>query len=131
VAAFDASEQDAVSYLLRWLRDEAPQVRRRRAPRLPVSFEASYHHVGQVESRVASVVDISTGGLSLRVAEPLPLASQLVVELPVPGTLTTLAVEGEVIFASEPSDRVGVRFTWRGVGGVRRVREAMRRLRAS
>jgi hypothetical protein len=130
LVVFDASERPAVDYLLALARGESAAPRRRQAPRVPVSLETTYRHVGRRESCPAEVVDLSAGGLSLRVAEAPPPASHLVVRLPVPGAVSALELAGEVVFVAPPGDRIGVRFEWHGMAGVRGLREVLRRLLA-
>jgi Tfp pilus assembly protein PilZ len=131
VVAADPSERATVDFILAAARSEVSPERRRMAPRLPVSLTARYRRVEQPGAVAAEVLDISTGGLALRVPEDLPVATRIVVELPVPGALAALELAGEVVFWCSPVSRAGVRFTWHGVSGVRRVREAIRRLRAA
>lgn len=129
LVAFPPEERAAVEYVLGLVRGVIPARRRRQAPRLPVALAARCRVVPSREPRAVEVVDISTGGLALRIVPPPPVAATLVVELLLPAAVAPLELEAEVVVAA--AGRVGARFARNRNGGLRRLREIMRRLRAA
>ncbi len=129
VVAFLPEERDKGSFMLRALSGQV-QARKRRHPRLPVTVPVTFHTEGSLDNRPGSLVEISLGGALLRAASPLPpIDSEVVVEVLLPGGAVPVPLTGRVAYLSEMG--AGLRFVYRDGGGSRRIRELIRRLKAS
>lgn len=129
VVAFLPEERDKGSFMLKALSGQV-QARKRRHPRLPVSIAVTFHTDGSLDSKPGSLVEISLGGALLRSTSPLPaMDSEVVVEVLLPGGAVPVPLSGRVTYLSESG--AGLRFIYRDGGGSRRIRELIRRLRAS
>ena len=69
-------------------------------------------------------------GALLTTPEPLPIDTELTLEVTPPGAAAPLAIAGRVSY-HVPSGGTGLRFVSRDGDGDRRLRELIRRLRAS
>lgn len=129
VVAFLPEERDKGSFMLKALSGQV-QARKRRHPRLPVSIAVTFHTDGSLDSKPGNLVEISLGGALLRSPSPLPpIDSEVVVEVLLPGGAVPVPLSGRVTYLSESG--AGLRFIYRDGGGSRRIRELIRRLRAS
>ncbi len=129
VVAFLPEERDKGSFMLRALSGQV-QARKRRHPRLPVTVPVTFHIEGSLDIRSGSLVEISLGGALLRANSPLPpIDSEVVVEVLLPGGAVPVPLAGRVAYHSDAG--AGLRFVYRDGGGSRRIRELIRRLRAS
>lgn len=129
VVAFLPEERDKQSFMLKALSGQV-QARKRRHPRLPVSLPVTFRTGGSLDSRQGVLLEISLGGALLRCDAPLPpIDSEVVVDVLLPGGAVPVPLSGRVAYLSESG--AGLRFVYRDGGGSRRIRELIRRLKAS
>jgi hypothetical protein len=78
----------------------------------------------------SAISEIGVGGALLTTQEPLPIDTELTLEVVPPGAAAPIAIAGKVSY-HVPSGGSGLRFVSRDGDGDRRLRELIRRLRAS
>jgi hypothetical protein len=128
----DNEEQVKLTFLHDVLsgRRRAEDVPRRRHHRLPVQFACRYRIANSPGFVDSAISEIGVGGALLTTPQPLPLETELTVEVTPPGAAAPLAIAGRVSYHA-PSGGSGLRFVSRDGDGDRRLRELIRRLRAS
>lgn len=105
-------------------------VPRRRHHRLPVSVSVRYRITNSASYVDCAVSEIGVGGALLTTPEPLPIDTELTLEVTPPGAAAPIAIASRVSY-HVPSGGTGLRFVSRDGDGERRLRELIRRLRAS
>jgi len=105
-------------------------IARRRQSRLPVSIPVKFRITTSAAFQDGAISEISVGGAMLNTQTPLPLDSDIVLEVIPPGGAAALEISGKVSY-HVPSGATGVKFLSRDGDGSRRLRELVRRLRAS
>ncbi|HEY3353024.1 MAG TPA: PilZ domain-containing protein [Polyangia bacterium] len=130
VAAFEPEEAAKREFVCGVLRGEIRDASRRRHPRIPVSLPARFRCAGAAAVNRGELLDIALGGALVRTAAPPPQGTRLLLTLVPPGALGALEIAGEVAHARR-GDRLGVRFAPRDPGGMHRLREIIRRIRAA
>lgn len=131
---FMASELGKRDHLLALARgDRQPEEAQRRHRRLPVEIGVDWRVPSQTQRHRSSLDDISTGGVFIRTTERPRRGSPLVLELASPGHAGSQSIEGRVAWTrSTPgAEGVGVEFRCRDIGGMRRLRELIRRIEHS
>jgi hypothetical protein len=126
----DADEQVKLTFLHDVLSGKRTGVPRRSHSRLPVQFACRYRLTNSPAFVDSAISEIGVGGALLTTDHPLPLDTELTVELTPPGAAAPLAIAGKVSYHA-PSGGSGLRFVSRDGDGDRRLRELVRRLRAS
>jgi Tfp pilus assembly protein PilZ len=126
----DTDEQTKLTFLHDVLSGRKTDVPRRRHHRLPVQFTCRYRIANSPGFVDSAISEIGVGGALLTTEQPLPLETELTVELTPPGAAAPLAIAGRVSYHA-PSGGSGLRFVSRDGDGDRRLRELIRRLRAS
>jgi Tfp pilus assembly protein PilZ len=106
------------------------EIPRRKQSRLPVSIAVKFRLSSSAAFQEGSISEISVGGAMLNTASPLPLDSDIVLEVVPPGGAAPLEISGKVSY-HVASGATGVKFLYRDGDGSRRLRELVRRLRAS
>ena len=106
------------------------EIPRRRQSRLPVSIPVKFRLVSTAAFQDGAISEISVGGAMLNTQSPLPLDSDIVLEVVPPGGAAALEISGKVSY-HVPGGATGVKFMYRDGDGSRRLRELVRRLRAS
>lgn len=128
---FLAAERFKRDYLLAVAKGEiAGVVSQRRHKRLPIELRVDWR-VKEARSRYSATLDdIGPGGAFLRTREFHPAGTPVVIELVPPGAAAPLAIEGRVAWArQEPGEEgLGVEFRCRDTGGLRRLKELVRRI---
>jgi Tfp pilus assembly protein PilZ len=131
---FLSSEVGKRDHLLALCRGEVePTEAQRKHRRLPIALPVQWRVPNQVENHQGSLDDIGTGGVFIRTtAAPLE-GSALVLELASPGRPGSQSIEGRVAWTSSKpgSEGIGVEFRCRDIGGMRRLRELIRRIEHS
>ena len=125
-----ADEQVKLTFLHEVFSGKRTDVPRRRHHRLPVSVSVRYritHSSNYVDSAIS---EIGVGGALLTTPEPLPIDTDLTLEVVPPGGAAAIEIAGRVSY-HVPSGGSGLRFVSRDGDGERRLRELIRRLRAS
>ncbi len=126
----DGEEQIKLTFLNDVLSGKRTDVSRRGHSRLPVQFACRYRITNQPSYIDSAISEIGVGGALLTTEAPLPLDTELTVEVTPPGAAAPLAIAGRVSYHA-PSGGSGLRFVSRDTDGDRRLRELVRRLRAS
>lgn len=134
---FLPEEAEKRGFMLAALSGEV-QAKKRRHVRLPVSIPVTYRTEGSLDSRTGEMVEVSLGGALLRpdpgatdasARELPPLGADVVIDVLLPGGAVPVQLAGRVAYLSEAG--AGIKFLYRDGGGSRRIRELIRRLKAS
>jgi hypothetical protein len=125
-----SNEQGKLTFLHEVFSGKRTDVPRRRHHRLPVSVLVRYRLTNSSSYVDCAVSEIGVGGALLTTPEPLPIDTELTVEVMPPGAAAPIAIAGRVSY-HVPSGGTGLRFVSRDGDGDRRLRELIRRLRAS
>ncbi len=126
----DTDEQTKLTFLHEVLSGKRTDVARRRHHRLPVQFACRYRLANSPTFVDSAISEIGVGGALLTTQEPLPIDTELTLEVVPPGAAAPIAIAGRVSY-HVPSGGSGLRFVSRDGDGDRRLRELIRRLRAS
>lgn len=126
----DTDEQVKLTFLHDVLTGKRTDVPRRKNSRLPVQFACRYRLTSSSQFVDSAISEIGVGGALLTTATPLPLDTELTLEVTPPGGAAPIAIAGRVSYHA-PSGGSGLRFVSRDGDGDRRLRELIRRLRAS
>jgi hypothetical protein len=126
----DAEEQQKLTFLHEVLSGKRTDVQRRKNSRLPVQFSCRYRLAASSTFVDSAISEIGVGGALLTTASPLPLDTELTVEVMPPGAAAPIAIASRVSYHA-PSGGSGLRFVSRDGDGDRRLRELIRRLRES
>lgn len=126
----DPEEQTKLTFLHDVLSGKRTDVPRRRHHRLPVSVACRYRIANSSSFVDSAISEIGVGGALLTTLAPLPIDTELTVEVTPPGAAAPIAIAGRVSY-HVPSGGSGLRFVSRDGDGDRRLRELIRRLRAS
>ncbi len=126
-AEADRSKRDYLRSVAGGRSDTSAQRRHRR---LPTEFEVNWRIPNDTESRPSVADDISPGGMFIRTRELPPMGASILLQLVHPGATTAQTIEGRVAWqnASPGAEGVGVEFRCRDIGGMRRLRELVKRL---
>lgn len=126
-------EREKRDYLLALARDSAsPAAPQRKFRRIPVTDYRVHWRIPSQQGRHASTIgDIGQGGAFIRTRTPLPAGTSVVLELVPPGGLAPQLIEGRVAWVRQApgTEGLGVEFRCRDLGGLRRLRELVRRIR--
>jgi hypothetical protein len=131
---FLASERGKRDHLLALARGEIdPKAAQRRYRRVPIEMRIDWRVPQSAERHISLVDDIGTGGAFIRTQTIPPAGTPVVIELRPPGANAAQSIEGRVAWVShDPShEGVGVEFRCRDIGGMRRLRELVRRIERS
>jgi Tfp pilus assembly protein PilZ len=127
---FGSTETEKRDFVLATLEGRREPGRRRRHTRIPIAVPVRYRTTDTAEYHESELREISVGGGVLRVLEPLPLGTEVIVEVTPPGGAGPMEITGRVTYLNG-ADSVGLRFVYRDGGGARRIRELLRRLKLS
>ncbi|MBA3396746.1 MAG: PilZ domain-containing protein [Deltaproteobacteria bacterium] len=125
-----ADEQTKLTFLHEVFSGKRTDVPRRRHHRLPVSVTCRYRLTNSSSYIESAISEIGVGGALLTTPEPLPIDTELTLEVVPPGGAAAIAIAGRVSY-HVPTGGSGLRFVSRDGDGDRRLRELIRRLRAS
>jgi Tfp pilus assembly protein PilZ len=126
----DSDEQVKLTFLHDVMSGKRTEVSRRRHHRLPVQFQCRYRLTNSPTFVDSAISEIGVGGALLTTQAPLPIDTELTLELTPPGAAAPIAIAGRVSYHA-PTGGSGLRFVSRDGDGDRRLRELIRRLRAS
>ena len=126
----DTEEQTKLTFLHDVLTGKRTDVPRRRHHRLPVQFACRYRVANSPTFVDSAISEIGVGGALLTTEQPLPIDTELTLEVTPPGAAAPIAIASRVSYHA-PSGGSGLRFVSRDGDGDRRLRELIRRLRAS
>lgn len=128
---FLAAERHKKDFLLEVARGEvARAVAPRRHRRLPIEVRVDWRVKEERSRHTAMLDDIGPGGAFLRTREMQPEGTPVVIEVVPPGAAAPLSIEGRVAWSrqSPGEEGLGVEFRCRDTGGLRRLKELVRRL---
>jgi Tfp pilus assembly protein PilZ len=128
---FLPTEKSKVDFLTQLAKGELERpVAPRRHRRLPVELGVSWRVKEERANFSSKLDDIGAGGAFIRTTESPTPGTPLVLEVLPPGAAVPLSIEGRVAWArQEPgSEGFGVEFRCRDTGGLRRLKELVRRL---
>ena len=123
-------EQTKLTFLHDVFSGKRTDVPRRRHHRLPVSVPVRYRVTNSSNYVDSEISEIGVGGALLTTPQPLPIDTELTLEVVPPGAAGAIEIAGRVSY-HVPSGSTGLRFVSRDGDGDRRLRELIRRLRAS
>ena len=123
-------EQTKLTFLHEVFSGKRTDVPRRRHHRLPVSVPVRYRTSNSASFVDSAISEIGVGGALLTTPEPLPIETELTLEVIPPGAAAPIEIAGRVSY-HVPAGGSGLRFVSREGDGDRRLRELIRRLRAS
>ena len=123
-------EQTKLTFLHDVFSGKRTDVPRRRHHRLPVSVPVRYRVTNSSNYIDSEISEIGVGGALLTTPQPLPIDTELTLEVVPPGAAGAIEIAGRVSY-HVPSGSTGLRFVSRDGDGDRRLRELIRRLRAS
>jgi Tfp pilus assembly protein PilZ len=126
----DSEEQQKLTFLHDVFSGKRTDVPRRKNSRLPVHFTCRYRITSSSAFVDSHISEIGVGGALLTTTTPLPLDTELTLEVTPPGAAAPLAIAGRVSYQT-PTGGSGLRFVSRDGDGDRRLRELIRRLRES
>ena len=129
--AFAPEEDEKRRFILAALAGEVTPPKRKHT-RIPVEVPVRYRVPGTADMTPGNLTEISVGGALLvspagSTAEPLPLGTEVVLELLPPGGAAPMAITGRVAYHAPNGN--GLKFIYRDGGGSRRIRELIRRIR--
>ncbi len=127
---FDADEVGKRDFVLDTLGGKRQAPWRRKHARIPVALPASLRIGSETETIVAELREISVSGALVTCAVQPAIGTAVVVQLVPPGGLAAIDLSGRVLFHAG-ADQTGVKFLFREGGGSRRLRELVRRFKAS
>ncbi|MBS1119374.1 MAG: type pilus assembly PilZ [Deltaproteobacteria bacterium] len=125
-----ADEQIKLTFLHEVFSGSRTDVARRRHLRLPVSVMVRYRLPNSSSFIESAISEIGVGGALLTTPQPLPIDTEVTLEVVPPGGAAAIAIAGRVSY-HVPSGSSGLRFMSRDGDGDRRLRELIRRLRAA
>jgi hypothetical protein len=127
-----ADEQTKLTFLNEVLSGKKTDVPRRKHHRLPVSIAVRYRVSGAAAWTDSDISEIGVGGALLATSEPIPIDTEVLLEVTPPGAAAPLAITSRVSYhVPNNSEATGLKFVTRDSDGDRRLRELIRRLRAS
>jgi Tfp pilus assembly protein PilZ len=128
VVEFLPDEEQKRSFVLETLEGTRGPSPRRRHTRLPVDVGVRYRTVNEPNFTDIRMTEISVGGAMLATVEPVPIETEIILEITPPGAVSPISISGKVGYHSQTGG-TGVKFLYRDSGGSRRLRELIRRLR--
>ncbi len=128
---FAADEKHKLEFMLAVARGEKqPRLVARNHRRLPVTLRVDWRVREERAKFTSTTLDIGPGGAFIRTVEVYPVGTPLVLELTPPGAAAPLDIEARVAWRrTDPgSEGLGIEFRCRDTGGLRRLKELVRRL---
>jgi Tfp pilus assembly protein PilZ len=127
--AFAAEEDEKRRFVLAALSGEVRPPKRKHT-RIPVAVPVRYRVPGTTDVQQGHLTEISVGGALLKAGDGSPdLGTEVVLELLPPGGAAPMSIAGRVAYHAP--NGTGLKFVYRDGGGSRRIRELIRRIRAS
>lgn len=130
VVEFDGEEADKRDFLVSTMAGQTTPQSKRRHTRLPLAVPVRYRTPATADFLDSTLGEISIGGAMLATATPLPLDTDVLLEVIPPGAVRSIPISGKVTYHL-PNGSTGLKFLYRDAGGSRRLRELVRRLRTS
>lgn len=127
---FDSAESEKRDFVLETIRGERSPAPKRRHARLPIEVPVRFRTPESADFSETTLTEISIGGCSLRTSDPLPMGTEVILEIMPPGAVSPIAISAQVTYHAGGGD-TGLKFLARDSGGSRRLRELIRRLKHS
>ncbi|WP_053333154.1 PilZ domain-containing protein [Haliangium ochraceum] len=127
---FAPEEEQKRSFIVETVSGTRSPTTRRKHTRLPVSIPVRYRTANEANFHDTTLIEISVGGAMLATEAPIPLDTDVIVEITPPGAVSPLSISGKAAYHNATGG-TGVKFMYRDSGGSRRLRELVRRLRQS
>ena len=125
--AAEAHKRSFVDDALSGRRTDVP---RRRHDRFPVTVAVRYRIGQSPEQFTGELSEVSAGGAMLNTSTPLPLGTEVILEVTPPGSAAPMTISSKVSYHT-PTGGSGLYFVYRDGVGSRRLRELVRRLVAT
>jgi hypothetical protein len=125
---FDADEVEKRNFVVETVEGTRHPETRRKHVRLPVAVPVRYRLADHSDFASSHLTEISVGGAMLGTDEPLPLDTDVILEITPPGAVRPIAISGKAAYHL-PNGGTGLKFVYRDGGGSRRLRELVKRLR--
>jgi Tfp pilus assembly protein PilZ len=128
--AFAPEEDEKRRFILAALAGEVKPPRRKHT-RIPVAVPVRYRVPGSADMSNGQLTEISVGG-ALLIAPgqgDIGIGTEVVLEILPPGGAAPMPITGRVAYHAPAGN--GLKFIYRDGGGSRRIRELIRRIRAS
>lgn len=126
---FAPEEAEKRDFVVETVKGVRPPTPKRRHTRLPVELPVRWRTSQTADFRPGGLSEISVGGALLRAEEQLPIGAEVILEITPPGAVSPIPIAGKVTYHAGTA--TGLKFQYRDGGGSRRLRELVRRLRAS
>ncbi len=130
---FLASERAKRDYLLQLIEERTGDAQgQRRFRRLPTEIRVDWRIPETPTRRLSQIGDIGPGGAFIRTPHRQEPGTPVVLEVAPPGSSAPLAIEGRVAWQCDTpgAEGFGVEFRWRDSGGLRRLKELVKRIEA-
>jgi type IV pilus assembly protein PilZ len=88
---------------------------RRQHPRVPVALKVAYRSTGDLQKDL--VTDLSPGGLFVRTSKPLPIGTEVDLEVTIEDSDTPMHVRGRVVWLRQRHGPEGMGIQFTGVMG--------------
>ena len=88
---------------------------KRQHERLPAALTVTYESEGDLQKDL--VTDVSSGGLFVRTASPLPIGTEIALQVIVPPNNLAVSVQGRVTWVREQTGTEGMGIQFTGVTG--------------
>jgi Tfp pilus assembly protein PilZ len=131
---FLAAEHHKRDFLLAFARGEVErEVAARKHRRLPIELRVDWRVKESRDRHSATLDDIGPGGAFVRTRDMAPEGAPVVIEVVPPGGQAPLSIEGRVAWNRQApgEEGFGIEFRCRDAGGMRRLKELVRRLEAA
>ena len=130
VVEFAETEHEKRAFVVETIAGDRGPSPRRRHTRLPVAVGVRYRTTDSADFAESRLSEISVGGAMLATDEPIPLETDVILEITPPGAVSPISISGKATYHA-PGGGTGLKFVYRDGGGSRRLRELVRRLRTS
>ena len=128
VVEFSDSESEKKDFIVETIHGQREPTPKRRHTRIPVQVPVRFRTTENAEFTDSRLTEISVGGCTLDTKEPLPIDSDVVLEITPPGAVSPISISGRATY-HRPGGSTGLKFVYRDGGGSRRLRELVRRLK--
>jgi len=128
---FFAEEARKLEFLLRAAEGESAELPKRRHRRVPAEIGLSWRLKDAPEVFTGTLDNIGLGGAFIRTAVPVAVGRDVIILLATPGGACPVELEGRVAWCADDvpgSVSFGVQFKARDLGGIRRLKEVVRRV---
>lgn len=128
IVEFAADETEKRDFIIGTVSGSLEAPPKRKHTRLPVEVGVRYRTTDSADFQECQLSEISVGGAMLSTQSPLPLETEVILEITPPGAVSPISISGKATYHL-PHGGTGLKFVYRDAGGSRRLRELVRRLR--